>query len=88
MSISRHRPRRTTPREFAISRDNSAPAPGRDDALGADGWKPGLGGSWTATVAIYLPSVVVYGAARLWGPLARLGLASAVERGLRRLPPA
>ena len=48
------------------------------------GWKvAGFAGALTATVALYLPSsLLVYGAARLWGRWRGSLWHSAVERGL------
>ena len=48
------------------------------------GWKvAGLAGALTATIALYLPSsLLVYGAARLWGRCRGSVWHSAVERGL------
>jgi chromate transporter len=48
------------------------------------GWKvAGLAGALTATVALYLPSsLLVYGAARLWGRWRGSVWHTAVERGL------
>jgi hypothetical protein len=60
----------TTPREFADLFAISRAAPGPGTMLAAlIGWKAaGWAGAVTATVALYLPSsIVVYGAARLWG---------------------
>src|SRR5215472_8264111 len=60
----------TTPREFADLFAISRAAPGPGTMLAAlIGWKAaGWAGAVTATVALYLPSsLLVYGAARLWG---------------------
>jgi chromate transporter len=75
----------TTPREFADLFAISRAAPGPGTMLSAlIGWKAaGWAGAVTATVALYLPSsVLVYGAARLWGRWRGSAWHSAVERGL------
>src|ERR1700732_4710993 len=75
----------TTQREladlFAISR--AAPGPGTMLST-LIGWKmAGLAGALTATVALYLPSsLLVYGAARVWGRWRGSVWHSVVERGL------
>jgi chromate transporter len=75
----------TTQREFADLFAISRAAPGPGTMLSTlIGWKvAGLGGALTATVALYLPSsLLVYGAARLWGRWRGSLWHSAVERGL------
>ena len=76
----------TTQREFADLFAISRAAPGPGTMLSTlIGWKvAGLAGALTATVALYLPSsLLVYAAARLCGPLARLGLAFGGRAGSR-----
>src|SRR5207244_3038579 len=68
----------TTQREFADLFAISRAAPGPGTMLSTlIGWKvAGLAGALTATLVLYLPSsLLVYGAARLLGALARLDLA-------------
>jgi chromate transporter len=75
----------TTPREFADLFAISRAAPGPGTMLSAlIGWKAaGWGGAVTATVALYVPSsLLVYGAARLWGRWRGSVWHAAVERGL------
>jgi chromate transporter len=75
----------TTPREFADLFAISRAAPGPGTMLSTlIGWKvAGLPGALTATVALYLPSsLLVYGAAQLWGRWRGSIWHSAVERGL------
>jgi len=75
----------TTPREFADLFAISRAAPGPGTMLAAlIGWKAaGWAGAVVATVALYLPSsLVVYGAARLWGRWRGSVWHAAVERGL------
>ena len=75
----------TTPREFADLFAISRAAPGPGTMLSAlIGWKAaGWTGALTATVALYLPSsLLVYGAARLWGRWRGSVWHTAVERGL------
>ena len=75
----------TTPREFADLFAISRAAPGPGTMLSAlIGWKAaGWAGAITGTVALYLPSsLLVYGAARLWGRWRGSAWHSAVERGL------
>jgi chromate transporter len=75
----------TTSREFADLFAISRAAPGPGTMLSAlIGWKAaGWAGAVTATVALYLPSsLLVYGAARLWGRWRSSAWHSAVERGL------
>ena len=75
----------TTPREFADLFAISRVAPGPGTMLAAlIGWKvAGWAGAVVATVALYLPSsLVVYGAARLWGRWRGSVWHAAVERGL------
>ena len=75
----------TTPREFADLFAISRVAPGPGTMLAAlIGWKAaGWAGAVVATVALYLPSsLVVYGAARLWGRCRGSVWHAAVERGL------
>jgi chromate transporter len=75
----------TTPREFADLFAISRAAPGPGTMLSAlIGWKAaGWAGAITATVALYLPSsLLVYGAARLWGRWRGSAWHTAVERGL------
>lgn len=75
----------TTPREFADLFAISRAAPGPGTMLSTlIGWKvAGLAGALTATVALYLPSsLLVYGAARLWGRWRGSVWHTAVERGL------
>ena len=75
----------TTPREFADLFVISRAAPGPGTMLSTlIGWKAaGCAGAVTATVALYLPSsLLVYGAARLWGRWRGSVWHTAVERGL------
>ena len=75
----------TTPREFADLFAISRTAPGPGTMLAAlIGWKAaGWAGAVVATVALYLPSsLLVYGAARLWGRWRGSVWHAAVERGL------
>lgn len=75
----------TTQREFADLFAISRAAPGPGTMLSTlIGWKvAGLPGALAATVALYLPSsLLVYGAARLWGRWRGSMWHSAVERGL------
>src|SRR5246127_3621088 len=75
----------TTPREFADLFAISRAAPGPGTMLSTlIGWKiAGWAGAVTETVALYLPSsLLVYGAARLWGRWRGSVWHSAVERGL------
>src|SRR5580700_9706118 len=75
----------TTEREFANLFAISRAAPGPGTMLSTlIGWKvAGLAGALTATIALYLPSsLLVYGAARLWGRWRGSVWHSAVERGL------
>src|SRR5882724_1715679 len=75
----------TTQREFADLFAISRAAPGPGTMLSTlIGWKvAGLAGALTATVALYLPSsLLVYGAARLWGRWRGSVWHSAIERGL------
>jgi chromate transporter len=75
----------TTQREFADLFAISRAAPGPGTMLSAlIGRKAaGLAGALTATVALYLPSsLLVYGAARLWGRWHGSVWHTAVERGL------
>jgi chromate transporter len=75
----------TTPREFADLFAISRAAPGPGTMLSAlIGWKAaGWVGAVTATVALYLPSsLLVFGAARLWGRWRGSVWHAAVERGL------
>lgn len=75
----------TTQREFADLFAISRAAPGPGTMLSTlIGWKvAGLAGALTATLALYLPSsLLVYGAARLWGRWRGSVWHSAVERGL------
>jgi len=75
----------TTQREFADLFAISRAAPGPGTMLSTlIGWKvAGLPGALTATVALYLPSsLLVYGAARLWGRWRGSVWHSAIERGL------
>ena len=75
----------TTPREFADLFAISRVAPGPGTMLAAlIGWKvAGWAGAVVATVALYLPSsLVVYGAARLWGRCRGSVWHAAVERGI------
>src|ERR1700676_4442263 len=75
----------TTQREFADLFAISRAAPGPGTMLSTlIGWKvAGLAGALTATIAPYLPSsLLVYGAARLWGRWRGSVWHSAVERGL------
>jgi len=75
----------TTAREFADLFAISRAAPGPGTMLSAlIGWNAaGWVGAVTATVALYLPSsLLVYGAARLWGRWRGSVWHAAVERGL------
>ena len=75
----------TTPREFADLFAISRAAPGPGTMLSTlIGWKAaGCAGAVTATAALYLPSsLLVYGAARLWGRWRGSVWHAAVERGL------
>ena len=75
----------TTQREFADLFAISRAAPGPGTMLAAlIGWKAAGGaGAVTATVALYLPSsLLVFGAARLWGRWRGSVWHTAVERGL------
>ena len=75
----------TTQREFADLFAISRAAPGPGTMLSTlIGWKvAGFSGALTATVALYLPSsLLVYGAARLWGRWRGSLWHSVVERGL------
>src|SRR5437016_12710765 len=75
----------TTQREFADLFAISRAAPGPGTMLTTlVGWKvAGLAGALTATVALYLPSsLLVFGAARLWGRWRGSVWHSAIERGL------
>jgi len=75
----------TAQREFADLFAISRAAPGPGTMLSTlIGWKvAGFAGALTATVALYLPSsLLVYGAARLWGRWRGSLWHSAVERGL------
>ena len=75
----------TTQREFADLFAISRATPGPGTMLSTlIGWKvAGVPGALTATVALYLPSsLLVYGAARLWGRWRGSVWHTAVERGL------
>jgi chromate transporter len=75
----------TTQREFADLFAISRAAPGPGTMLAAlIGWKvAGVTGALAATVALYLPSsLLVYGAARLWGRWRGSVWHTAIERGL------
>ena len=75
----------TTPREFADLFAISRAAPGPGTMLSTlIGWKvAGWSGALTATVALYLPSsLMIYGAARLWGRWRGTVWHTAIERGL------
>jgi len=75
----------TTARDFADLFAISRAAPGPGTMLSAlIGWEAaGWAGAVTATIALYLPSsLLVYGAARLWGRWRGSIWHSAVERGL------
>jgi chromate transporter len=75
----------TTPREFADLFAISRAAPGPGTMLAAlVGWNAaGVPGAVVAAVALYLPSsLLVYGAARLWGRWRGAGWHATVERGL------
>jgi chromate transporter len=75
----------TTQREFADLFAISRAAPGPGTMLSTlIGWKvAGIPGALTATLALYLPSsVLVFGAARLWGRWRGSLWHNAVERGL------
>jgi len=75
----------TTARDFADLFAISRAAPGPGTMLSAlIGWEAaGWAGAVTATIALYLPSsLLVYGAARLWGRWRGSIWHAAVERGL------
>jgi chromate transporter len=75
----------TTQREFADLFAISRAAPGPGTMLSTlIGWKvAGVPGALIATLALYLPSsLLVYGAARLWGRWRGSVWHTAVERGL------
>ncbi len=75
----------TTQQEFADLFAISRAAPGPGTMLSAlIGWKvAGWAGALTATVALYLPSsLLVYGAARMWGRWRGSRWHSVVEQGL------
>lgn len=75
----------TTQREFADLFAISRAAPGPGTMLSTlIGWKVGgVAGALTATFALYLPSsLLVYGAARLWGRWRGSVWHTAVEHGL------
>jgi chromate transporter len=75
----------TTPREFADFFAISRAAPGPGTMLSAlIGWQvAGVAGAVVASLALYLPSsLLVYGAARLWGRWRGSAWHAAVERGL------
>ena len=75
----------TTQREFADLFAISRAAPGPGTMLSTlIGWQvAGLPGALVATVALYLPSsLLVFGAARLWGRWRGSVWHSAIERGL------
>jgi chromate transporter len=75
----------TTQREFADFFAISRAAPGPGTILSTlIGWKvAGVPGALTATFALYLPSsLLVYGAARLWGRWRGSIWHNAIERGL------
>jgi chromate transporter len=75
----------TTQREFADLFAISRAAPGPGTMLSTlIGWKvAGLTGALTATIALYLPSsLLVYGAARLWGRWRGSVWHTVIERGL------
>lgn len=75
----------TTSREFADLFALSRAAPGPGSMLAAlIGWKAGgVAGALAATMAFYLPgSLLVYGAARVWGRWRGSDWHGAVERGL------
>ena len=75
----------TTQREFADLFAISRAAPGPGSMLSTlIGWKvAGVTGALAATVALYLPSsLLVYGAARLWGRWRGSVWHTAIERGL------
>src|SRR5271156_4449183 len=75
----------TTAREFADLFAISRAAPGPGTMLSAlIGWKAaGWAGALTATVALYLPSsLLVYGAARLWGRWRGSPWHAAIEGGV------
>ena len=74
----------TTQRQFADLFAISRAAPGPGTMLSAlIGWKvAGWAGALTATVALYLPSsLLVYGAARMWGRWRGSPWHAAIERG-------
>ena len=75
----------TTQRQFADLFAISRAAPGPGTMLSTlIGWKvAGWAGALTATVALYLPSsLLVYGAARMWGRWRGSPWHTAVEQGL------
>jgi chromate transporter len=75
----------TSEREFADLFALSRAAPGPGSMLAAlIGWKAaGIGGALVATIAFYLPSVVLaYVVARLWGSWRGSAWHAALERGL------
>lgn len=75
----------TTQRQFADLFAISRAAPGPGTMLSAlIGWKvAGWTGALTATVALYLPSsLLVYGAARMWGRWRGSRWHAAIEQGL------
>ena len=75
----------TTQREFADLFAISRAAPGPGSMLSTlIGWKvAGLPGALAATIALYLPSsLLVYGAAQLWGRWRGSVWHTAIERGL------
>src|SRR5215471_17859153 len=75
----------TTQRQFADLFAISRAAPGPGTMLAAlIGWKvAGVPGALAATMALYLPSsLLVYGAARLWGRWRGSVWHTAIERGL------
>jgi chromate transporter len=75
----------TSEREFADLFALSRAAPGPGSMLAAlIGWKvAGVAGAFVATVAFYLPGVLlVYGAARVWGRWRGAAWHAAIERGL------
>jgi chromate transporter len=75
----------TTQREFADLFAISRAAPGPGSMLSTlIGWKvAGVPGALAATIALYLPSsLLVYGAARLWGRWRGSVWHTAIERGL------
>src|ERR1700688_2469236 len=75
----------TSEREFADLFALSRAAPGPGSMLAAlIGWKgAGVGGARVATIAFYLPGVLlVYGVARLWRSWRGAAWHAALERGL------